>query len=98
MCAAAAPRQPYNQGVARGWESKSVAEQQGQAERDGTGKSTAPEDVKLAQRRRALELSILRVKHQLDASSHPNHRAMLERALADLTADLAKLNATAPQP
>lgn len=87
----------YNTAVARGWESKSVAEQQEEAQRDGTSRPDNAEDVAAAQRRRTLELSILHIKHQIEASSHPNHRAMLERALADLTAEMAKLKATAPQ-
>jgi len=89
------PAAAYNRGVARGWESKSVADQQEESQRDGAGEPAKPEDVALAQQRRRLELSILHVKHQLEASSHPNHRAMLERALADLNADMAKLNASA---
>jgi hypothetical protein len=83
--------------VARGWESKSVADQQEESQRDSTDKRGNPEDVALAQRRRSLELSILHVKHQLEASTHPNHRAMLERALSDLNADLAKLDGAAPR-
>ena len=87
----------YNRFVARGWESKSVADQQEEAQREAAAQSESKEDVVVAQRRRSLELSILHVQHQLQASTHANHRAMLERALADLTADLTRLRASLPQ-
>jgi len=79
--------------MAKGWESKSVEEQQSEA-RDAQ-KSTKPrmtaEQIAQKQSRNGLELSRQRVIQQLQAACNPNHRNMLEKALADLDEQLAKL-------
>jgi hypothetical protein len=75
--------------MARGWESKSVEQQQEEA---ATAKSRrAPltaEQAAAAKRRQGLLLSRQRVLQQLEAASNPRHREMLQAALADLDAQL----------
>lgn len=80
--------------MAKGWESKSVEEQQNEAK--NINKSTqppkTPEQIALDQRRQGLELSRQRVLQELQLACKPNHRSMLERALADLNERLGKLD------
>ena len=79
--------------MAKGWESKSVEEQQSAAadgKRPDKARMTA-EQTESFHNRRALELSRQRVLQQLQMACNPNHRSMLERALADLDAQLANL-------
>ncbi len=75
--------------MARGWESKSVEQQQEEAA--GAKSHHAPltaEQAVSAKRRQGLLLSRQRVLQQLEAASNPRHRQMLETALADLDAQL----------
>jgi hypothetical protein len=78
--------------MARGWESKSIESQQDDA---AAKKSMKPEQTpaerERTQRRHTLELSRARLAAELARASAPAHRAMLERALADLDARLATL-------
>jgi hypothetical protein len=78
--------------MARGWESKSVEEQQAAA--------TTPIELKqqltreqLDQKRQrdALSLSRKHISRQLEAAQNPHHRQMLARALAALDEQLARL-------
>ena len=75
--------------MARGWESKSVEQQQEEA---GTPKNRArpltPQEAAEENRRRGLLLSRQRVVQQLEAASNPRHRQMLEAALAELDLQL----------
>jgi len=79
--------------MAKGWESKSVEEQQSEA-RDVRKPIKPPmtaEEIAQKLSRNGLELSRQRVMQQLQAACNPNHRSMLEKALADLEERLAKL-------
>jgi hypothetical protein len=78
--------------MARGWESKGVESQQDDAKRTSERKPvlSAEEQARLAQRQ-TLELSRARLSSDLSRATAPPHRAMLERALADLDAQLARL-------
>jgi hypothetical protein len=78
--------------MARGWESKSVEQQQEQAtfSAERTGRQLTPEQIAEQQRLRGLQLSRQRTLQQLERASNPQHRAMLEKALEDLNARLAK--------
>jgi hypothetical protein len=69
--------------MARGFESKSVADQQEAAmnPRPGGEKGTDP-------RRRSLELARIDIARRLEATTSGPHREMLQRALADLDARL----------
>lgn len=76
--------------MARGWESKSVEQQQEEA-KSAYGRKGVPlshEQIRAEQLRRGLELSRQRILQQLERASKPQHRSMLEAALADLDAKL----------
>ena len=78
--------------MARGFESKSVEEQQAEAKRESTlGQQLTPEQVERRRKREGLILSRKNVKQRLDSASNPAHRQMLEGALADLDRQLAEL-------
>jgi len=75
--------------MARGWESKSVEQQQEEASSAKTRSvPLTPEQATREKRRQGLLLSRQRVLQQLEAASNPRHRQMLEAALADLDARL----------
>ncbi len=78
--------------MARGWESKSVEQQQELATSDaGRAKPRmTAEEIDAERRRESLQLSRRRVLQQLEVASNPRHREMLEAALADLDAQLEK--------
>jgi hypothetical protein len=71
--------------MARGFESKSVADQQESAFEGRTGEGGISEPA-----RRKLELSRADVQHRLDAASDPRLKDMLNRALKDLDKALGK--------
>lgn len=77
--------------MARGWESKSVEQQQ--EERLEQGKSARPvvsaEQQERNRTREGLALSKKRLIQQLEAASNPSHRQMLVEALAELDRQLA---------
>lgn len=79
--------------MARGWESKAVEEQQ--AEAASTPQHSNPPlsaaEIEHKRERERLVLSRQHVLGQLDAAQNPRHRAMLQAALADLDARLARL-------
>jgi hypothetical protein len=78
--------------MARGWESKSVEEQQSAAATEAESKQRlTPEQAALNQAREAIELSRRRVVQQLQAAQNPRHRQMLESALSELEARRARL-------
>jgi hypothetical protein len=79
--------------VARGWESKSVESQQAEA-----GELSSPRGLKMNREEAAvfrekesLRLSRQTVLQQLEASSNPRHRKLLQDALADLEQRLGQL-------
>jgi len=78
--------------MARGFESKSVADQQEAAmnPRPAGDKGTDP-------RRRSLELARTDVARRLEGATSGGHREMLQRALADLDERLRLLAAAPPQ-
>lgn len=85
-------RNYYNERVARGWESKSVENQQADA-----SQKPAPGRPRLSAEEAAhwrelenLRLSRQRVRQQLEASPNPRHRQLLEEALSDLDEKLGK--------
>src|ERR1700676_992366 len=83
----------YNSCVARGWESKSVEEQQAQAVSTPSPAKLplTPAQIVSQRQRQGLMLSRQRVLQQLDAAQNPRHREILQNALADLDAQLARL-------
>ena len=79
--------------MARGFESKAVADQQENAEerRRALRKEGAVDPERLARRRR-LELAKADVERRLAVAVAPAHRQMLERALRAVVSDLAALD------
>jgi hypothetical protein len=79
--------------MARGWESKSVEEQQSQAVSPDSKPGSRPTRAQLTRQRQrqGLLLSRARVIQQLGATQKTQHRQMLEAALLDLDAQLARL-------
>jgi hypothetical protein len=79
--------------VARGWESKSVEAQQAEAvEKSANPRAKmSAEEVLLWRERETLRLSRQQVLHQMETSTNPRHRKLLEGALADLDEKLRRL-------
>lgn len=77
--------------MARGWESKSVEQQQEEATSEPARKAKplTPEQIGRRRQLATLELSRKRILQQLEAATNPRHRQMLEAALADLDAQIA---------
>jgi hypothetical protein len=82
----------YNRSMARGWESKSIEEQQSAVSTQVESKQRlTPQQAAQKQEREAIELSRRRVLEQLESVQNPRHRQMLEIALSELDARLARL-------
>ena len=71
--------------MARGWESKSVEEQQNEAKQrpSGAGQKT-PEQVRLSAHIKTLELQRARVRQQLREAQNPRFLELLQRELQHL--------------
>lgn len=70
--------------MARGWESKAVADQieEGESRRQGAGKAEAtPEQRMLKEQLESLKLSRSRLLQQLEHAKHPAHRDVLLNGL-----------------
>ncbi|HET8825126.1 MAG TPA: hypothetical protein VFM77_08355 [Terriglobales bacterium] len=78
--------------MARGFESKSVEEQQAESKREANpGQQLTPEQAERRRKRDGLILSRKSVKQRLESAANPAHRQMLEGALADLDRQIAEL-------
>ena len=78
--------------MARGWESKSVEDQQAAASTQAESKQRlTPQQAAQKQARDAIVLSKKRVLQELESVQNPRYRQMLESALADLDSQLARL-------
>jgi hypothetical protein len=78
--------------MARGWESKSVEEQQSAASTQVESKQRlTPQQAAQKQERDAIGLSRQRVLQQLQEVQNPRHREMLEIALSELNQRLVRL-------
>ena len=76
--------------MARGWESKAVeSQQEAAAERTSKRVGFDPEDARCRAERATLMLARTRALADLQQACAPAHRAMLERAIADLDRRLA---------
>lgn len=81
--------------MAKGWESKAV---EGQIEESKTkipGKSPlqlTPAEIEARRRKQVLLLARTRVQRDLERSQHQRHTEQLNRALADLNAQLSALD------
>jgi hypothetical protein len=81
----------YNYCMARGWESKSIEEQQAEAalQKRPSSPRISPEQAILIRKQEGLRLSRQRVLQQLQAAHDPRLRQMLEQAVADLDRQIA---------
>jgi len=77
--------------MARGWESKSVEQQQEEmSERQKTvGAPISPDEQQRNRKRERLLLSRKRLTQQLQAAYNPRHRQMLEQAITELDRQLS---------
>jgi hypothetical protein len=79
--------------MARGWESKSVEQQQDEmAERRKPNRAPVPpEEQKRNRERDGLLLSRERLTQQLQAATNPRHREMLQQSIAAVDGQLSEL-------
>jgi hypothetical protein len=80
--------------MARGWESKGVEEQIGAAEAARAARARrqmTEAEIEVEARREGLLLARARIARDLEAARDPRYRAMLDRALAHVDAELASL-------
>ena len=79
--------------MARGWESKGVEQQQDEATRSPSPRNRpfSPEEASKQRQKQGLTLSRQNVVQQLERATNPAYRQMLEKALADLDAQLSRL-------
>ena len=76
--------------MARGFESKDVEFQQAEAERRQTARRALTADERAAaERRRTLELALMRAKGEMATARTGTHREMLAQAIAALERQLA---------
>ena len=82
----------YNRAMARGWESKSVEEQQAAAITQVESKQRlTPQQAARRQQEEAIHLSRRHILQQLQSVQNPRHRQMLESALSELDTRLARM-------
>jgi len=78
--------------MARGWESKSVEDQQAEFAKptqQGGKKIRTPEDVARLQRIQALKLAIANVRSQMEKAQNERYKELLAKELQHLEAELA---------
>src|ERR1700674_1931598 len=86
--------------MARGWESKSVEQQQEEmsAQRKTVRPPTSPDEQQRNRKREGLLLSRKRLSQQLQAAIKPRHRQILEQAIAELNSQLSSFEQIADSP
>jgi hypothetical protein len=77
--------------MARGWESKSVEQQQEEMseQRKSIRPPISPEQQQRNRKREGLLLSRKRLAQQLQAAGNPRHRQILEQAIVELDSQLS---------
>lgn len=83
--------------MARGWESKSVEEQIGEAEarqESRRKRRLTPFETDQLKRKEALMLERARIVREMERAYMRRHLVMLERGLAHIDSELAKLDET----
>ena len=82
----------YNVGMARGWESKSVEAQQAEAsEKPALARpAMSAEEAARWREKEGFRLARQRVLTQLEQSTDPRHRRILQDSLADLEKKLSE--------
>ena len=90
------PRNPQGKifRMARGWESKSVEQQQEErsAHRQTVPAPRSPGEQQRNRKREGLLLTRTRLSQQLLAASNPRHRQMLEQSIAEVDRQLSSLD------
>lgn len=84
----------YNDDMARGWESKSIEDQINavEAKEDARVKeAVTASDMERRKRKESLLFERARLEREIQAATKRRHLVMLERALAHIEAELAKL-------
>ena len=83
--------------MARGWESKSIEQQQAEMseQRQTFRARLSPAEQQRNRKREGLLLSRERLTQQLEAAANPRHRQMLEQAVAELDRQLASFEPVA---
>jgi len=80
--------------MARGWESKSIEAQIDMAEPHraiSTATKYTPEALEIVRKREGLLLSRTRVVREIESAQNPRYKIVLDKALADLDAQLSTL-------
>ena len=79
--------------MARGWESKSVEQQQSEMPDRGqpTRPTLSPEQRERDRKRQGLILSRTHLSRQMQATENPRHRQMLADGIAELDRQLASI-------
>lgn len=79
--------------MARGWESKSVEQQQEEraSQRDLKRAAISPAEQERGRKRAGLLLSRQHLNQQLNSASNPRHRQMLQVAISELNRQLASI-------
>jgi hypothetical protein len=83
--------------MARGWESKSVEQQQEEMseQRETFRAPISPDEQQRNRKRDGLLLSRGLLAQQLQAATNPRHRQMLEQAIAELDSQLSSFKQVA---
>ena len=80
--------------MARGFDSKNVEEQQSEASRNEPktdGARPTPEEIERKRKQASMELVLTKIRNDLQNSTEPRHRQMLELALKDMEKKLGKM-------
>ena len=81
--------------MARGWESKSVEDQIAEAQtgrQANRGRALTADEIELQKRKEALLLERTRLTREMQKAYKRRHLEILERGLAHIETELAKLN------
>lgn len=79
--------------MARGFESKDVEFQQAERERLASGgRELSPSERAEQDKRRSLELALMKVRSERQAATHPNHQHVLDAAILALEAEIRGLS------
>lgn len=86
--------------MARGWESKSIEQQQADAltERNSPRRRLSAAEQKRNRQRETLVLVRKRLASQLQAATRPEHRQMLHQSLAELDKQLSSFDSLTESP
>jgi len=87
--------------MARGWESKSVEEQQSEFNKsnpENPGKKKSPVEQERARQVKTLQLTRSYIQNQLERSQNERHRQMLSQEIQHLDSEIAAVKNGGHQP